>query len=180
MPNQMLPPLDRPNWVRQCLRRMGARAERRLPEGRRAAVGGGGWRRVAATTPGPENLKSATWQLAVDLPLETETMASRLYAVERVPSEGRGRPAQFIPVRFVFFNKLTKDDRLLVAFDALVLSEVLGREVSMGKIVHGDDDATLTVKTSVLAGEVRKRIEKMSPVLSDPTPPDLVLNRHCA
>src|SRR5512145_2476009 len=65
---------------------------------------------VAATTPGAENLKSATWRLAVDLPLETETMASRLHAVERVPSQGRGRPAQFIPVRFTSFNKLTKDD----------------------------------------------------------------------
>ena len=63
---------------------------------------------VIATTPGAENLKTATWRLAVDMPLETETMASRLHAVERVPSEGRGRPAQFIPVRFVFFNRLSK------------------------------------------------------------------------
>ena len=31
-----------------------------------------------------------------------------------MPPQGRGRPAQFIPVRFAFFNKLTKDDRLLV------------------------------------------------------------------
>jgi predicted RecB family nuclease len=36
------------------------------------------------------------------------------------------------------------------------------------------------VKTSALAGEVRKRIEKISALLSSPTPPDLVLNRHCA
>ena len=73
-------------------------------------------------------------------------MESRLHAVERVPSEGRGKPAQFIPIRFIFLNKLTKDDRLLLAFDALVLSEVLGREVSVGKIIHGDDHATLKVK----------------------------------
>jgi len=101
---------------------------------------------AAVTTPGAANLKTATWRLAVDLPLETETMASWLHAVERVPSQGRGRPAQFIPVRFVFLNKLTKDDRLLVAFDALVLSEVLGREVGGGKIIHGDDGTTLKVK----------------------------------
>jgi hypothetical protein len=60
------------------------------------------------------NLKTATWRLAVDLPVQAGDMESRLQAVERVPSEGRGRPAQFIPVRFVFFNKLSKDDRLLV------------------------------------------------------------------
>ena len=97
-----------------------------------------------------------------------------------MPSEGRGKPAQFIPIRFVFPNKLAKDDKLLLAFDAFVLSEMLGREVSLGKIIHGDDHATLKVKTSALAGEVRKRLEKIAALLSSPAPPDLVLNRHCA
>ncbi len=80
-------------------------------------------------------------------------METRLHAVERVPSEGRGKPAQFIPIRFIFANKLTKDDKLLLAFDALVLSQVLGREISLGKIVHGDDHATLKVMTAALARE---------------------------
>ncbi len=83
-------------------------------------------------------------------PGSEQLLESRLHAVERVPSEGRGKPAQFIPIRFVFRNKLTKDDRLLLAFDALVLSQVLGRQVSLGKIIHGDDHATLKVKTSAL------------------------------
>ena len=157
--------------------------------------------------PATENLKTAKWRLAVDLVAQTpdrsadspvresrpneethglggprseQLLESRLHAVERVPSEGRGKPAQFVPIRFVFRNKLTKDDRLLLAFDALVLSQVLGREVSLGKIIHGDDHATLKVKTSALAGEVRKRLEKIAALLSSPAPPDLVLNRHCA
>jgi hypothetical protein len=101
-----------------------------------------------------ENLKAAKWRFALDLPVHIElrssrgneaqtsspeisqslltsaaTIETRLHAVERVPSEGRGKPAQFVPIHFVFRNKLTKDDRLLLAFDALVLSQVLGREV---------------------------------------------------
>jgi len=85
--------------------------------------------RVSAP-PAAENLKTAMWRLAVDVEAQTEHMESRLHAVERVPSEGRGKPAQFVPIRFIPFNKLTKNDRLLVAFDALILSEVFGREVS--------------------------------------------------
>jgi len=38
----------------------------------------------------------------------------------------------------VFRNKLNRDDKLLLAFDARVLSEVLRREVGLGKIVHGE------------------------------------------
>ncbi len=173
--------------------------------------------------PANENFKAAKWRLAVDaeivaqasppassgsvslpdgkpgetpreLAAGTTALQSLVHAVERLPSAGRGKPAQFVPIRFVFRNKLTQEDRLLLAFDALVLSQALGREVSLGKIIHGDDHATLKVKTGArtaesartlvpskgLAVEVRKRIEKITALLSSPTPPDLVLNRHCA
>lgn len=66
------------------------------------------------------------------------SLVGGLHAVERVPSAGRRKPAQFIPIRFIFTNKLTKDDRLLLAFDAFVLSEALGREIAVGQIIHGE------------------------------------------
>ena len=108
------------------------------------------------------------------------TIETCLHAVERIPSAGRGQPAQFMPIRFIYRNKLTKDDKLLLAFDAFVFSEMLGRAVSLGKIIHGDDHAALKVKTSALAGEVRKRLGKITALLASPAPPDLVLNRHCS
>lgn len=172
---------------------------------------------------------------------QSEIVESRLHAVERVPSEGRGKAAQFLPIRCLFFNKLTKDDKLLLAFDAFVLAQALGRDIPVGKIIHGDvrncarssrgdeapsenaecgmqnaessqsllmsaaspsgstagmnEPATGTsddlsadqpqprvtkVKTSALSGEVRRRLEKITALLSVPTPPDLVLNCHCA
>ena len=36
------------------------------------------------------------------------------------------------------------------------------------------------MKTSVLTDDVRLAIEKVGSLLASPTPPDLVLNRHCA
>src|SRR5260221_6224369 len=134
----------------------------------------------ALPSPDPPNLKAAKWRLAVDLPARAQNLESRLHAVERVASEGQGKPAQFIPIRFLFTNKLTRDDKLLLAFDALVLSEMLGREVSIGKIIHGDDHATFKVKTAASAGEVRKLINGMTPLLSSSMAPDLILIRHCA
>jgi len=152
-----------------------------------------------------ENLKTAKWRVAVDVPARIELGSNRgdetqtsphenshsllksaatietcLHAVERIPSAGRGQPAQFVPIRFIYRNKLTKDDKLLLAFDAFMLSETLGRAVSHGKIIHGDDHATLKMKTPALAGEVPKRLGKITALLASPTPPDLVLNRHCA
>ena len=136
------------------------------------------------TSPEVENLKSAKWRLATNVVVRAQedfcAVETSLHAVERIPSAGRGQPAQFIPIRFIYRNKLTKDDKLLLAFEAFVLSEILGRAVSLGKIIHGDSHATLKVKTAALAGEVRKRLGKITVLLASPASPDLVLNRHCA
>ncbi|MEQ1850918.1 MAG: TM0106 family RecB-like putative nuclease [Chthoniobacteraceae bacterium] len=136
-----------------------------------------------ALSPDMESVKTATWRLASSLAVHAEmdscALESELHAVERVPAGGRGKAAQFIPIRFVFTNKLGKDDKLLLALDAVALSKALKREVSLGKIIHRDNHATLKVKTSALAGEVRKRLENIAALLANPVPPDLVLNRHC-
>ena len=133
----------------------------------------------ATAPPIPKNSKDATWRLAIDVRWGTRELESRLHAVERIPSEGRGRPAQFIPYRFEFANKLAKEHKLLLAFDALLLSEVLGREIHFGNIVHGDSHVTLKVKIAAFASEVRKRIKEITALLAGNSPPDLVLNRHC-
>lgn len=127
-----------------------------------------------------ENPKVADWGYAFDFVARAQNLESHIDIVERTPPEEPGKPVQFIPIRFIYTNKFTKDDKLLLAFDALVLSEVLGREVGVGRIIHGNDQVTLKVKTSALASEVRKLISKITTLISEDSPPDLILNRHCA
>jgi predicted RecB family nuclease len=133
-----------------------------------------------AHSPAMENVMVAKWRLATNLIARARNLESFCHAVERIPSKGRGQSANFIPIRYIFSNKLNRDDKLILAFDALVLSEMLARKVGMGKIIHGDHQATLKVKVSSLAGEVLKLTGKIATLLSDTSPPDLVLNRHCA
>ena len=126
-----------------------------------------------------DNFKDATWRFATDVRLRTHDLESRLLAVEKVPSEGRGRPIQLIPYHFAFENQLTKNDTLSLAFDALVLSKAVGREVSLGKIMHGDGYATRKVKLPSLTSQVQRRIKGITALLAADSPPDLLLNRHC-
>jgi predicted RecB family nuclease len=127
-----------------------------------------------------EILKTATWRIAIDLQVRVQNFETWIPVVERAPSAGRGKAAQFIPIRFVWVNKVSRHDKLLLAFDALALSYMLGRDVPAGKIIHGDDHAVLKVKTSGLVSEARTLIEKTATMLSAPLPPDLILNRYCA
>jgi len=99
--------------------------------------------------------------------------------VERLPSQGGAGPAQFIPIRFIHRNKLSRDDRLLLAFDALVLSGTFGRDVGLGRIIYGEEYVTHEVRTSSLTNEVRELARKVGALVCANSPPDLVLNRHC-
>src|SRR5215471_14500323 len=64
-------------------------------------------------------------------------------------------------------HSLTKNSRRSLAFDALVFSEAVGREISLGIITHGVGHATVRVKLSSLTGEVHKRIKDITLLLAD-------------
>jgi predicted RecB family nuclease len=129
--------------------------------------------------PGKLTQETAVWRIAVDVLAHAQNLESRIHSIERIPPIGSNNPERFIPIRFISLNKLTKYDKLLLAFDALVLSKMLDREVSIGKIIHGDNHTTLKVSTSSLAKEVRRLIKKIDEMFSKHSPPDLVLKRHC-
>ena len=101
--------------------------------------------------------KSANWRLGQDLTVRADGLQSTIHAVERMPPQGRGNPARFIPIRFITTNKLTRDDKLLLAFDALAFAESTGHRVDAGKIIHGDDHTACTVKTAALTNSKRRK-----------------------
>ena len=130
--------------------------------------------------PSADQLEAGKWRLSTGVFAKTPHLEACLHAVGRLPSAGRRNPAHIIAIRFISANKISKDAKLLLAFDALALSEMLKREVSLGKIIHGDNHAILNVRTSSLNIEVRQHIAKIDALLSSPSPPNLVLIPHCA
>ncbi len=120
----------------------------------------------AMRPPISKNSKDATWRIAIDLRLRTNNLKSACRLWRKCPPKDGAGSLQFVPYRFEFANKLTKNHKLSLAFDALVLSEVVGRKVSLGKIMHGDDHATLKVKLSSLTSEVQKRIKDITALLA--------------
>lgn len=130
-------------------------------------------------SPNYGDLASDTWRFAVDFVVRARDLESHLQAVERFPADGQRQVTEVIPMRFVTTKTLTRHDKLRLAFDAIVLSGMLGGEVKRGAIIHGDDRSRVTVKTARLVTEVRTLTGKMAILLSAPSPPDLILNRHC-
>jgi predicted RecB family nuclease len=124
-------------------------------------------------------LKTAECHLALNFVARTQDLEANIHAVEKIGTDEKGNLALFTPIRFIWRNRLTKDDKLLLGFEAFVLSEALRRKVEHGKIINGDDQRTLKVKISTLAGEVRRLIAKIGQLLGNTSEPELMLNSHC-
>jgi predicted RecB family nuclease len=175
-------------WLRSRAEPITGNAYAEWARAQNEAYNEGGLNRLLAILPESEramgppisrNSKDVTWRIAIDLCLRTNNLETHIRVVEKMPSDGRGRTVNFVPYRFEFANKITKSHKLALAFDAHVLSEALGREVSVGKITHGNNQTTLKVKLSSLASAVQKRIKDITALLADNSAPDLILNRHC-
>jgi hypothetical protein len=107
-----------------------------------------------------EETRSPKWRLSIQTAARTHNLESIIHAVERLTSEGGDKSESLIPIRFINTNKVHKHDKLSLAFDALALSQMLGREIGVGKIICGDDHARLTVNPGALASEVSTVTER--------------------
>ncbi len=115
-----------------------------------------------------------------DFVVRSPSLESRLQAVEIVPPKGGAGKPHIRPVRFSYSNKLGRNEKLLAVFDALVLSEMLGRKYSGAKIIFGESYSETHISSPALVEEVRKVSVMISTLVTTSSPPDLILNRHCA
>ena len=118
--------------------------------------------------------------VAVELQSVSFMLHSELHAVEYLPSKHNLRSSEVVPIRFIRANKVGRDDMLLLGFDAFLLTQTIGQEIAVGKIIHGDHGATLKVKTSTFVRDAQQRIKQIAELLSASSPPELILKRHCA
>lgn len=127
-----------------------------------------------------DDLKTPKWALAVNLQVRVNNTETRLQAVERSVSHGGKSSPRLIPIRFTPNNKITRGERLLLGFDALCLSQALGREVPHGKIIHGKDHVQSKVNVRPLVQEIRGLVAQTAALVANDVPPELLLNRHCS
>ncbi len=136
-----------------------------------------------AVSPVTEDILGESWRhatkITISVAMNTYTLKSRLHALERLPETTNNSTTELVPIRFVFTNKLSKDEKMLLAFDALVLSRVLRLQIDLGKIVHGDRGDTARIDVAAYFDDTQRHIDNIDRLLSSSSPPDLVLNRHC-
>jgi predicted RecB family nuclease len=86
----------------------------------------------------------------------------------------------YIPIRFVPSEKLSMNDKLLLAFDAVAFSQPYGKTPRAGRILHGRNHIIATVPLPALLGKIQRVLRAINDQQTNATPPPLALNKHCA
>ena len=86
----------------------------------------------------PHDLPQSRWRVLLDCRVQTPTMQAHIPLVECGPAGGQTPPAAYIPVRVIPREKLTPQDKLVLAFDALVLAAATGHMPPFGKLIYGE------------------------------------------
>ena len=128
----------------------------------------------------PQNLENSGCRLVMDCTVRAQEIQSHLHAVERVASPGKTNQSPYMPIRCVPKEKITTQDKLLLAFDALALWTVSGQAPRFGKIIHGSKQATTKVEVAGWMDMAKTVVGKIAAQQANPTPPPLMLNQHCA
>src|ERR1035438_2599559 len=102
----------------------------------------------------------------------------RFGLVRSARTSGRGA---YVPVRFLPPERISTADKLLLAFDAFVLSQACDfTPPHLGKLIHGRQYVTTTVPLNPLYAKVQSVFAAIAAQHASATPPPLVLNKHCA
>jgi predicted RecB family nuclease len=128
----------------------------------------------------PHDLDHSRCRLVMDCTVRTQEMQAHLHAVEWVAAPDKPHDSPYMPIRCVPREKITTQDKLLLAFDALVLWTVSDEAPRFGKIIHGRKQATAKVELAGWLDMAQTVVSKIAAQQANPTPPPLILNTHCA
>jgi predicted RecB family nuclease len=128
----------------------------------------------------PHDLDSSGCRLVMHCTVRAQELQAHLHAVERMAAPDKPNCSPYLPIRCVPREKITTQDKLLLAFDALVLGTMSGHVPRFGKIIHGCERATVKIEMAGLMDMVKTVVGKIAAQQANPTPPPLMLNPHCA
>src|SRR5260221_4611807 len=130
-------------------------------------------------TPCVEALNQKRWLIIAEYVATLVEIRAHLDALELTPACTNQMVSFYRPLRFVPSEKLTGADRLLLAFDALAISHIIGKTPPNGKIIHGCKYRAAVIPLSKLVGKVRTIVAKIAVQRAETTPPLPILNKLC-
>jgi hypothetical protein len=108
-------------------------------------------------TPDLQSLKDRRYHLVLDYVVAQSEIDVRLDALVLNRVKRARLDCPYIPVRFVPCEKLSTDDKLMLAFNAVALSKVYGKTPRAGRIIHGRNHTMANIALFPLLGKPQQQ-----------------------
>jgi len=119
------------------------------------------------------------YDLAIDVTATDADVSVHFDALIAAPSTASTHRPQYIPILFAPEETVRKEDKLLLALYASILSRQQGSEPPFGRILHGSRFASSKVHLRNLLPRAAKAVLDLHALTQDGAPPPLYLNRYC-
>ncbi|MBK1621380.1 hypothetical protein CKO42_23790 [Lamprobacter modestohalophilus] len=118
--------------------------------------------------------------ILVNCAIRTQSIRTVIHGVERIADNNRTE--QYFPLRLALEQKITKIDKILLAFDAIAIESQTGRIPTFGRFIAKDDkDKSQKVQlTDSIMDSARSALNELLAFESKQPPPEIILNRHCS
>jgi predicted RecB family nuclease len=130
-------------------------------------------------TPSLPEVQSHRYKLIGQYEIATADFQASLSAIKLAPIDTSRHPVEYQPVRAVGHERVSDNDRLCLAFDALTLSSVLGHGAESGTLVHGKQYRTVTIHLAKWMNKARRIVALIREHENQTSQAPLILNRHC-
>ena len=134
---------------------------------------------VYVGTPSPRMLQQGSHRIVLRPLINSSDLRAEPDALWRMPPVSGTATFRYSPVRFVRNEKVSRFDKLMLAFDALALNRFINNPSGSGKLIYGSQYNIVTVTLAKHLENVRHSIMQAMKQQKSRVPPPLVLNKHC-
>jgi predicted RecB family nuclease len=134
---------------------------------------------VYVGTPSQRKLKQGSHTIVLRPLSKSADFRTEPDALWRMPPVSGATGFRYSPVRFVGNEKVSRFDKLMLAFDALALNQRSTNPPGNGKLIYGSQYKIVTVPLARLLEKVRHSVIRLMKQQKSRIAPPLVLNKHC-
>jgi predicted RecB family nuclease len=134
---------------------------------------------VYVGTPSHRMLEQGSHRIVLRPVIKSSDVRAEPDALWRMPLASGATSFRYSPVRFVRNEKVSRFDKLVLAFDALALNRINGSPPGSGKLIYGSQYEIVTVPLAKLLEAVRHSVIQVMKQQTSRIPPPLMLNKHC-
>lgn len=133
---------------------------------------------VAKTSILSQTLKNG-FEKIFNASIENKELETQIDVIEKISCVSSSKDFSYIPISILPNYRVSRNDKLLLAFSGLVLSDLQNKEVEIGKIFYGYPLKFLTVNLKPLISDVLSIINDIRKSLVEKKVPKHILNSYC-